>query len=423
MVEGKRIIPLQLWPATPMAVRKWVIPVALIGSALWIEAMGQQLPARDPVARLSEQLEQHHTSLDYEPRFGYLRALLDRLGLRVDSQVLVFSKTSLQDALISPRTPRAIYFGDDVAVAFTRGGTLELAALDPGRGIAFYTLVNQPADVPRFERHGTECARCHGAVNRFALGLMVTNSPTSEDGTPVSAGGTRLFDTTDHRTPFTNRWGGWYVTGTHGSQKHLGNVAGFDPVSARDAFTQNVTNLADRLETADYLAPTSDLVALMTLEHQTMMVNLIASVDAQFRGVGATTADAATRSARLDEAIDELVAYMLFVDEAPLEQPVAGVSTFAKTFASQGPRDSRGRSLRDFDLQRRLFTHRLTYMIYSDFFLGMNTIALERTYRRLYDVLAGRDAGQRFSKLSAIDRRAILEILRETQPRLPAYWY
>jgi hypothetical protein len=118
---------------------------------------------------------------------------------------------------------------------------------------------------------------------------------------------------------------------------------------------------------------------------------------------------------------------MLFGDEAPLRQPVAGVSGFSKTFQQRGPRDKQGRSLRDFDLQTRLFRYPLSYMIYSPAFDGLPGLVRDRIYRRLYEILTGQDSsasvgGLSLKNLSAEDRRAVLEIVRETKPNLPAYW-
>jgi hypothetical protein len=224
---------------------------------------------------------------------------------------------------------------------------------------------------------------------------------------------------TDQRVPMSGRWGGWYVTGTHGMQRHLGNnTALVDPIhpggTAGDS-TQNVTSLAGMFDTSKYLAPTSDIVALMTLEHQTRMTNLIIRIGWDVR-IGKS--DAAT----IDSEIDQLVKYMVFADETPLTEPVVGVSTFTKTFPQRGPRDKQGRSLRDFDLKTRMFRYPLSYMIYSAAFDGMPDIARERIYQRLYDVLSGKDQSKPFARLSAPDRRAALEILRETKPKLPAYW-
>src|ERR1035438_6728232 len=96
----------------------------------------------DPVGRLDKQLESGKAKLEYSPNgWGYLPALLKQLGVNIDSQVLVFSRTSIQTNRISPRTPRAIYFNDDVTVGYVQNGeALELTSLDPRQGIYLYTL-------------------------------------------------------------------------------------------------------------------------------------------------------------------------------------------------------------------------------------------------------------------------------------------
>jgi hypothetical protein len=175
------------------------------------------------------------------------------------------------------------------------------------------------------------------------------------------------------------------------------------------------------LDTAKYLAPGSDIVALMTIEHQAHMTNLINGVGQQFRR--AANGGTLERSkASLDRAVEQMIEYMLFVDEALLPDPVQGVSTFTQTFPERGPRDKRGRSLRDFDLRARLFKYPLSYMIYSDIFDGLPKAARDRVYRRLYDVLNGRDRDPKFAHLSTQDRAAILEVLLDTKANLPDYW-
>jgi hypothetical protein len=131
--------------------------------------------------------------------------------------------------------------------------------------------------------------------------------------------------------------------------------------------------------------------------------------------------DPATK-AKIDGDIQELVTYMLFGDEARLEDSIEGVSRFTQTFPERGPRDSKGRSLRDFDLKTRMFRYPLSYMIYSEAFDGMPEYDRERIWQRVYQVLNGRDSSKKFARLSAEDRQAILEIVRDTKANLPVYW-
>jgi len=374
----------------------------------------------DPVALLQKQIESGEVKLEYsDGGWGYLPSVLSHLGINVDSQILVFSKTSLQFRKISPKAPRAIYFNDNVSVGYVQEGSVyELASLDPSQGLVFYTMDTQKTGTPRFERKSNECLVCHAPSG----GLVVSSVFPSADGTPLITG--TFFEGVDHRTPIEERWGGWYVSGTHGSMRHMGNAVAPDPDRPSDleeSGTQNLTSLSGKVDLSKYLAPTSDIVALMTIEHQTHMSNLINGLSRQFR----LTSERGTLEKsknNLDKAIDQIVDYMLFVNEAPLRDPVQGISSFTRTFPQRGPRDKQGRSLRDFDLQRRLFRYPLSYMIYSDIFDAMPATVRERIYRRLFDVLSGKDRSPKFEHLSAADRGAILEIVRETKAGVPDYW-
>ncbi len=404
------------------------IVVFLSVTALLVGSMaggGQTSPAaaplNDPVAQLDRRLQSGETKLEYSADgWGYLRSLLMHLDINVDSQVLVFSKTSFQLNQISPKTPRAIHFNDSVAIGSVQDGKVfELTSLDPAQGIIYYTLDTRQTDQPRFERRFSECLNCHGP----SQGLVVSSVFPTADGMPFVTG--TFFEGIDHRTPLDKRWGGWYVSGTHGSLHHMGNAVAPDshrPFDLETIGTQNLTVLNSKFDTAKYLAPDSDIVALMTLEHQTRMTNLIVNSSRQFRRATFEVSRGVS-SGRLDDAVDQIVAYMLFADEAPIPDPIAGVSTFAKTFPERGPKDKHGRSLRDFDLQKRLFRYPLSYMIYSDIFDAMPVRLQERVYRGLYDVLIGKDRSEKFARLSEDDRRAILEILRDTKSGLPDYYF
>jgi hypothetical protein len=382
-----------------------------------------QKPPDDPVARLAKRVEKGEVKLDYEPGWGYLPGLLKQLGLNIDSQVLVFSKTSFQATKISPRAPRALYFNDEVAIGFVQNGdVLEFAALDPKQGVNFYTLDVEKADKPTFDRRDT-CLQCHQGISTLGVpGILVSSVYPGADGMPAFRGNARI---TDHRSSLEDRWGGWYVTGTHGSQHHMGNAVAHNsaqPQLLETQGTQNLTSLARRFDTSRYLGPTSDIVALMTLEHQTRMTNLMTRIGWDTRvAENEGKKDNAMRD-RLNGEIEDMVTYLLFADEKPLAEPVQGVSTFTNTFPARGPRDRQGRSLRDFDLQTRLFRYPLSYMVYSAAFDAMPEYVRERVYQRLYDVLTGKDHSEAYVRLSADDRRNVLEILRETKPNLPQYW-
>jgi hypothetical protein len=393
--------------------------IVLITAAIY----GQSSPnaaLHDPVTELIKQIQRGETRLDYSTNgWGYLPSLLKHLDLNIDSQILVFSKTSFQYLKISPKTPRAIYFNDRVSVgAVQDGNVFEMASLDPEQGLVFYTMDTEHSPTPHFERRFSECLNCHGPAN----GMVISSVYPSTDGTPFVTG--TFFEGIDHRTPIENRWGGWYVSGTHGSIHHLGNAIAPDPDRPFDLEqdgTQNLTRLDTKFDVTKYLEPGSDIVALLTIEHQAHMANLMAGVHQQFRRA-MSTGTVESSKVTLNRAVDQMVDYMLFVDEAALRDPIKGVSTFTQTFPQRGPRDRLGRSLRDFDLQTRLFRYPLSYMIYSDIFDAMPAPAKDRVYQRLYDVLTGKEQSTKFSHLTTDDRRAVFDILVDTKKGLPAYW-
>jgi hypothetical protein len=370
-----------------------------------------QAPFDDPVARLQIRIESGKAKLEFREGLGYLPSLLENLGVNIDSQALVFSKTSFQAEKISPQNPRAIYFADDVAVGWVRGGDgMEIAALDSQRGMEFYTLRNNGA--VKFERRDV-CLQCHqGPATSGVPGIFVGSVYPNSFGSPSRSGAI----VTDHRTPFENRWGGWYVNARRGEQVDRANSVAPDPSEPETLANlgkQNLTNLPREFNPSGYLSLTSDIVALMTFEHQTQAINLITRLGWEARmGV---------EEARIENGANALVEYMLFAQEAPLKEPVEGVSTFRETFPKRGPRDRHGRSLRDFDLQTRLFRYPLSYTIYSPLFDGLPGPVRDRVYRKLYDALMARGS-IKLDRLSPAGRRAIIEILADTKAGLPPYW-
>ena len=387
-------------------------------------------------SQLVERIQSGETSLEYDPRSGYLRSLLDTLGISTSSQTLVFSKTSLQRQRISPRTPRALYFADDLYVGYCQHGeVLEVSAVDPELGAVFYTVSQTERDRPQISRQSDNCLICHASSQTKEVpGHLVRSLFVDNAGMPILSAGSHRVNQT---TPFANRWGGWYVTGTHGRQTHLGNLV-IDgenvPSHVDNAKGLNVTDLRDRFDTTAYLSPHSDLVALMVLEHQTDLHNLITRA-----GFGTRQAmhyqqtlnrelsepadhEWDSTKTRIRSACDPLVEYMLFSGEARLDHPVRGTSGFDEQFVRTGPRDRRGRSLRELDLETRLFKYPCSYLIYSPSFQALPREAKDYVLERLRRVLMGEDTSGRFAHLTPDDRQAILEIVRDTMPDLPASW-
>lgn len=383
----------------------------------------------DPLTRLQAKIDRGELRLEYDAAHGYLTSVLAALQVPVSSQTLVFSKTSFQYRRISPKTPRALYFNDDVYVGWVNGGkSLEVIAFDPRQGAIFYILdQRQAAARPVFERAELDCTQCHVAAGtRNVPGVLIRSIHPRATGTQAPQ--TPSF-ITGHESPLRERFGGWYVTGTHGAPTHMGNVVVQDPAHPERldrAAGANLRDLSSLVDTAAYLTGHSDIVAQLVQAHQTQLHNLITQTNYQTRialhaeRAGTLSPEEARR--KIEAPAEELVRYLLFANEAPLEAPVAGSSGFAEEFAARGPRDPRGRSLRDFDLRTRLFTHPCSYLIYSESFDALPEPAKGFVYRRLLDVLTGRDQSATFARLSAADRRAILEIVVATKPGLPAEW-
>jgi hypothetical protein len=271
-------------------------------------------------------------------------------------------------------------------------------------------LLQQPVDKPLF-LHPDACLGCHLSRNSLDIPGMLSRSVyVTPAGGPINPLGAHLMD---HRTPFAERWGGWYVTGKTGTMLHLGNAFVSDvdkPESIVTDATLNLETLKGKFETDAYLSPQSDVVALMVFNHQMHMMNLITRVGWDYRLAAALEADTGKPNDVIEKQLRddaaEFVDYLMFVSEAPLPNKIEGVSGFAEKFASLGPNDSKGRSLRQFDLEHRLMRYRCSYMIYSPAFDGMPDRAKKAIYAQMREVL---------ERFTASERDAVLEILRETK--------
>jgi len=190
----------------------------------------------------------------------------------------------------------------------------------------------------------------------------------------------------------------------------------------------NEHDLTDNFRTATYLTPHSDIVALMVLEHQTQMHNAIAAANYETR-------EALHQSYQMNEMLDRphdhisesaqrritssterVLRYLLFCDEFKLTDQVTGSTSFTIDFTARGKPDSAGRSLRDFDLRKRLFKYPCSYLIYSAAFNGLPDQVRSQVLSRLTDTLVGRDDSAEFAHLTNDMRQDILQILRDTMP-------
>lgn len=391
--------------------------------------------SNDAVAQLMRKIEAGDVKLEFNPRFGWLPALLKQLDIHSESQVLVFSKTSLQLHRIGPRQPRAIYFNDDIYVGYCQNGdVLEIGATDPELGAVFYTIDQMDAQAQILADRG-QCLTCH-ATNRTqgVPGYLVRSVYPDINGRPRS--GTRST-VTDHTSEFGDRFGGWYVTGSHGNMRHKGNIIAndrSDPEKIDMELGANLSDLSEFFNGKPYLSTHSDIVSLMLLEHQSQMHNLLARASMETRcaqhhdeginealGRPKGTASESTER-RMARAAEDLVKYLLFVDEVPLTEPVRGNTEYARLFQARAQQfqqvDSQGRSLRDLDLQTRLFKYPCSYLIYSNAFQKLPAPMHELVRKRLVEILTAKQPVAGYERLTNQDRSNILEILRETLPNL-----
>ena len=431
---------------TPGAKRPWILLLMLL-TGPWL-AVAQQTesfelpptsysstPPQDAVTALQSQLA-HATPVTLHTDREWVQLFLRELHVPVESQVLVFSKTSFQRQRITPDHPRAIYFTDDCYIGWVPGGLMEVVAIDPRLGPVFYSVdpsTFRPDDPNGIKRDG-ECLSCHGGIFvRDIPGLFVRSVFPDRDGEPLLALGTKLVD---FRTPISNRWGGWYVTGQHGTALHEGNVIAREEGGRLVAdFHQgaNISDLSKFFDTRPYLANTSDIVALLVLEHQTAMQNSITRAGIECRRMldyqrnlqrelkETVTDDLVYDSVKsvFENTAEEMVKDLLFLGEAELPAGVAGSPGFQKVFLASARRTPQGESLKDFSLHGHIFRNRCSYLIYSDAFLQLPDKLKQRIYSRLARILTG-GGGAEYAAIDMAERRRIVAILRATHPEMAA---
>src|SRR5687768_2544043 len=353
------------------------------------------------VDQLNRKLADGSARLVFEEKTGYLKSVLDLLKIPVESQVMVYTQTSQQARHVTMTNPRAIYFNDEASVGYIRGaGLLEIVAQDPQLGAIFYVIHQDGGATPRFGRE-QQCLRCHLSWDTLGVpGLSVLSTFPRKTDRDYANG---FF--VDHYRQISERWGGWYVTGKKVPARHMGNLPLFMAKAAATPPPARVS-LDKQFDLTGYLTPYSDIVALMVLEHQAHFTNLLTRAAWEAR-LG--------NELRVAEAADMLADYLLFVDEAPItEGPIVGSSGFTAVFESQGKKDSRGRSLRQLDLETRLQKYPLSYMIYSPQFQALPEAPKNLVMGRINDVLAGKIAGAKYAHFTPPVRAAIREILQAT---------
>jgi hypothetical protein len=393
--------------------------------------------------RLQQGLNSGAIKLEWEPQWGYLRSVLKALEIDVSSQTLVFSKTSLQTTRISEQTPRAIYYNEDTYVGYVQNSTLlEFTAVDADVGVVFFGMQNVQTQPPVMEREGGRCLTCHDTYSMMGGGVPRVLAMSSPVDVPED---TRMYTSAsdvDDRTPISKRWGGWYVSGWYlpgknGPVDHFGNLP-LRLETSREVDNRQLTalkptrdnrgNLKGYFDTDTYLSDKSDVAALLVLEHQTYIQNLISRVNFKVRTIMSRDAEKAVEAPRdwesvnskdtaaVKSIIEPLVRALFMTEQVTLDGEVVSNSGYREWFPKVGPHDSRGRSLRDLQLDKRLFRYPLSYMIYTESFEALPPYVRDYVYSRIAEVLQGRDTTGLGQKLSEADRTAISQILAETRP-------
>ena len=403
-------------------------------------------PLTDAVTRFKQDLESGDLELDATTEKSWLRGVLAALKVPESSQVMVFSKTSLQRNRISPDTPRVLYFNDEVYVGWVPGGAIELGGMDPSVGPVFYLLerpsppvvtsAGQTAQGKPTVVRDQECLSCHaGPMTGNVPGYMVRSVYPDSQGNPILTAGTKLIG---HHSPIEQRWGGWYVTGHHDPFRHLGNALAKETAQGADLDMEagaNATSLAKYFDVSRYLLDQSDIVALMVLEHQVNLQTMMTQAQYAVRSAiyreeamrrempdAGPSLGESTRRITTHEAV-RLIKNMLFTDEAPLgPEGIASSSAFAEDFARNAPRDAAGQSLKTLHLGSRLFKNRCSYLIHSAFFDALPPRLVSEISRLMRDALAGPDTHGLASHLRPEEKARIVQILRETKPQFAGQW-
>ncbi|MFO1020622.1 MAG: hypothetical protein U0903_07995 [Planctomycetales bacterium] len=338
-----------------------------------------------PVSRIVNADGTPTAPLSARGKSGYLVDLLSSLKIPPESQLLVYSKTSVNVKLVSPRKPRAIYFNDDTYVAWIpESSSVEITAIDPRKGAVFLTLNQAPAPA-QFQRQES-CLACHvGKGTQGIPGLLMKSVTADTSGNPV----TSIRDV-DRMTPWKDLAGGWYLSGV---------PRGFDHAGIMLDATRN-----DVLEQDYYPLRGSDVVAFAVLKHQLEVQNLL--IRLRYEHVLGKPMD----------SMQPLLKSLFFQADPGLPAPLSS-SPFAKKFSERGMKARTGGSLRTLNLETRLFEHRLSYLIDSRIVKAYPPELRRILYGRVAAGVTDK-APEIAGHLSPEERQKIEQILRETQPEI-----
>lgn len=364
------------------------------------------------IENLRNRLDSKESKLVYESRHGFLKSLLKELNISETSQVLVFSKSSLQTHHIGPKNPRAIFFNDTTFVGYLHGtiGMIEIAIADKNRGMSFYTLDQSKNEIPEIQLQINQCMTCHGGTRSLGVpGLIVRSVFTDEEGRVLFSAGGNLGENSN---PLEKRWGGWYVTGRSGIQQHLGNFVLKDkkrPSKIDNFMGINLTQLDSFFASGEYPQPTSDIVALMVMEHQLNVLNYITRLVFESK-IATVTKD----FSHIDNAVENLVKQLLFSSELPLKNPIEGGEAFKMHFENFTSNNNFSKSLRILDLKKRIFKHPISFMICSDAYKGLPADVREKVQKKILMITSSDETIEGYEHLDVSNKKFIREILSST---------
>lgn len=378
-------------------------------------------PLKDRFTGMMKDFAEGRVALDTSSEKAYVESVLKVLEIPATSQMLLFSTTSLQLRLISPRNPRALFFNEDLYLGWMPGGKIEIVSIDPEIGGIFYIFDIQLDGRPPVPERSARCMNCHANEDtRHVPGIVIKSVIPGPTGGSIDS---YRREDTGHHIPFSDRFGGWHLTGAETMEKHWGNLVGR---------LQNGETLTTPLEPGQnfdwnkYPVATSDVLPQLIHEHQAGFVNRV--LEAGYRAryylhEGRGQLRDPKHIETLKQQADMLVRYLLFADEAAFpEKGLPGERPYAADFLASKRPDKKGRSLRDLNLKDRMFEYRCSYMIYTDVFQSLPAVFKNHVYRRLGEALNPATGGRDYAYLSNAERTAIREILRETIPDLPAGW-
>lgn len=418
----------------------------LLGLALALPARAEDAFERPPIAystaspqdaitRLKARLNSGQVRLEGDEK-DIVRKLLAALNVPEESQMLVFSKTSFQKDRINPARPRAIYFSDEVYIGWCPGGLVELAAMDPVLGPVFYSFDPQ-GDRSQFQRD-PDCLRCHGGTFvRDIPGLLVRSVIADTGGQPLLALGSELVD---FSTPIEQRWGGWYVTAARSGPRHRGNLvlsSEREPTAQEMSAAANLRSLDRLVDTRPYLAPSSDVAALLVFEHQVTVQNALTRANQEClrmityqKALQKDLKETVTEEPTYDSvrhvfaaASEQVLDALLSRNEAPLPRDgIQGVGGFASAFSKGGSSPHSLSGLRKLDLQTRLFRYRCSYLIGSTAFERLQPTLRRRVLQRLWRILTEPSGDARYAYLEPDERGEIRAALAAALPNMPTIW-